>query len=1047
MESIIQTKTIYGTVLFLVLASFLLRIDKVYGAYQEKSINIPIKEDTYVEENYPTVAPWNNRNLYLGKDSLYNKGITRIFFKPDLKKLSDVGVSSTDILEAQLRFFQYAYTGNNAFYQLNIYKVNSPWSMYSLNWSNQPLTTYYYYKGLSHENGEKLIPVTTGFVDLYTKFLLDGQDNGFALRMSPETNASVIFWAKDCTLAPNLPRCNSGEEPYVLVKYRTVSDPPSSPELQTPEDNLRTNLKRHNFIARGSVDPNGLDISYRLILCADSLCSIELKKSAWNNEPSFSETVPEGRSYWKIEAKNSYNAVSSSTVRSIEADFTAPPIPSLLPLAPITKGNSIELEWKLDTEEEGVLCQVGWGYGSYTETVWQAERSIILTDVKDGRYYYKVRCKDSFENISNWSKSEYSVQDSTPPNVEYFKSSKSYISPQNRTSLNKSDYSYIQASVSDSALKEITLIIYNSNKEKVYEQKNSESGYIALKWPLDTGNNYAEGTYFMYVASTDLAGNSSISDPIKLVIDDTSPGPVQISGVMDKGLYKEVKSVEISIHDANNSKVYLGGKIIEEFKNKLELKLKNLKDGEHSLKVIAYDLAENKVEESIKFTVDTKPPKTPSATVKEVNGNLELESSCEEESVLRILKFGTKVGEYTCQKGEKRRKIKVNNGVDVGKEYIFSVQNIDKLGNASEFKEVRFLKKESVKQNYETPINNIRLKCNGEIDYESKKLSLQNCSFPDYNSSNILSVKGQYDNIYRVYYTYPREIDLTIQVKMCKVKTVWDPRTWFGCVKEVKSEIKVARLIFNKIDFNDKIKEEYVLEPLLYDHRENNVFSLDFGLKKYISNLPYTFSAYIGGAIEYNKEFYPLYNYGISSNSELNIKDNILRDATASNNPKYFAWIFKGYREVSQWYGNTVYQKPHGGIDFSVYKDKFYSPADGIVVSAKYSRMDKCNEGGYYIGIKHTNGMYSYYFHLDEMNVKQNDKVKKGDYLGKTGNSGMYKCNSLAYHLHFELRKGQESSTHVNPVSYIDVDWSKIKTAKADIYPGRLSGDNPHPKF
>jgi murein DD-endopeptidase MepM/ murein hydrolase activator NlpD len=74
-------------------------------------------------------------------------------------------------------------------------------------------------------------------------------------------------------------------------------------------------------------------------------------------------------------------------------------------------------------------------------------------------------------------------------------------------------------------------------------------------------------------------------------------------------------------------------------------------------------------------------------------------------------------------------------------------------------------------------------------------------------------------------------------------------------------------------------------------------------------------------------------------------------------------------------------------------------------------------------------------------------QVNTGDKLSKTGNTGMYNCEKLAAHLHFELRTTADPKNHVNPVPYFNIDWSTIRTANAIKYPGRLSGDNPHPKF
>jgi murein DD-endopeptidase MepM/ murein hydrolase activator NlpD len=107
----------------------------------------------------------------------------------------------------------------------------------------------------------------------------------------------------------------------------------------------------------------------------------------------------------------------------------------------------------------------------------------------------------------------------------------------------------------------------------------------------------------------------------------------------------------------------------------------------------------------------------------------------------------------------------------------------------------------------------------------------------------------------------------------------------------------------------------------------------------------------------------------------------------------------------------------------------------------------ECNQGGNFVIIKHTNGMYSLYFHLKKYLVKVGDNVKRGEQIGISGNSGKANCQPLGYHLHFELRKGLASSTHVNPVEYIDIDWNQISTLGISKYKGRLSGENPHPNF
>ncbi len=157
---------------------------------------------------------------------------------------------------------------------------------------------------------------------------------------------------------------------------------------------------------------------------------------------------------------------------------------------------------------------------------------------------------------------------------------------------------------------------------------------------------------------------------------------------------------------------------------------------------------------------------------------------------------------------------------------------------------------------------------------------------------------------------------------------------------------------------------------------------------------------------------------------------------------------------VTQWHGYTAYQSPHTGIDFGSYKEPVYAIGNGTIREAKWDNYSgKCLTGGYFVRIEHTNGMNSTYLHLENykktngQNWKPGENIKKGELIGISGNTGYYNCQPLGYHLHFELRKKSSQSTHTNPVPYIDINWNNIPTLQHTKFPGRLTGNNPHPKF
>jgi len=122
-------------------------------------------------------------------------------------------------------------------------------------------------------------------------------------------------------------------------------------------------------------------------------------------------------------------------------------------------------------------------------------------------------------------------------------------------------------------------------------------------------------------------------------------------------------------------------------------------------------------------------------------------------------------------------------------------------------------------------------------------------------------------------------------------------------------------------------------------------------------------------------------------------------------------------------------------VDFIVPEGPpIYSVADGTVADIKDDSniggrdIKYWNEGNYVI-IKHSEEIYSEYEHLKYkgVNVKVDQKVKVGDLIGFSGNTGL----SGGPHLHFELRKkigpGEEDKDFTTiKVEFEGVDESEI---------------------
>lgn len=104
----------------------------------------------------------------------------------------------------------------------------------------------------------------------------------------------------------------------------------------------------------------------------------------------------------------------------------------------------------------------------------------------------------------------------------------------------------------------------------------------------------------------------------------------------------------------------------------------------------------------------------------------------------------------------------------------------------------------------------------------------------------------------------------------------------------------------------------------------------------------------------------------------------------------------------------TKKKEKHRGIDFKCpVGTPVKSTADGEVIST-----DSAHGGyGLNIKIKHDGHYTTRYAHLSEIKVNKGDKVKLGQIIGLSGNTGL----STAPHLHYEVIKDGQA---VNPEDY-----------------------------
>ena len=141
--------------------------------------------------------------------------------------------------------------------------------------------------------------------------------------------------------------------------------------------------------------------------------------------------------------------------------------------------------------------------------------------------------------------------------------------------------------------------------------------------------------------------------------------------------------------------------------------------------------------------------------------------------------------------------------------------------------------------------------------------------------------------------------------------------------------------------------------------------------------------------------------------------------------------ITSRYGNRKYYYQGKLIKDFHNGIDLvpsPCNNNEILAFADGVVTSMQ--KTGRQYGTGCYVRIKHSNGLYTLYYHLKSGSVCVNvgDKVKKGQKLGIIGTTG----KSTGIHLHFQIDKGS-SKTSINPYDYLFSDKVFIEEKTQDI--------------
>lgn len=133
------------------------------------------------------------------------------------------------------------------------------------------------------------------------------------------------------------------------------------------------------------------------------------------------------------------------------------------------------------------------------------------------------------------------------------------------------------------------------------------------------------------------------------------------------------------------------------------------------------------------------------------------------------------------------------------------------------------------------------------------------------------------------------------------------------------------------------------------------------------------------------------------------------------------------WNEYRSYYNNGA-GGGHSGIDISTPRGVKVVAADGGTVELAADR----GRAGYgkVVMIKHSNGKWTLYGHLDTIKVSQGEKVSQNQQIGTTDNSGA----SRGEHLHFNVqdKAGEQgvAAQTLNPLDYLPEDGRNLSTNK-----------------
>lgn len=148
----------------------------------------------------------------------------------------------------------------------------------------------------------------------------------------------------------------------------------------------------------------------------------------------------------------------------------------------------------------------------------------------------------------------------------------------------------------------------------------------------------------------------------------------------------------------------------------------------------------------------------------------------------------------------------------------------------------------------------------------------------------------------------------------------------------------------------------------------------------------------------------------MNKNSSTKKKKSVGKGTGSAEN--YFIKTLNGRLTSSYGLGYGIGNHFHRGIDIGAEENSpVYTPVDGTVIANKYDPVGYGN----HVVVQDENGYNHLFAHLNQRsNLSVGDTVSANDMIGNVGTTG----KSTGNHLHYEVRKGFDKYTSINPNDY-----------------------------